>query len=471
MILFVPTVIVLFAASRTGYLNLPFYWDEAWSYATAVFTMAGNKLAILPGNADPELTRGHPLVFYFLAAAWVKVVGTKLAVVHLFPLLIAVILLMAVFFTSIKLFNRQTAMAAMVMLTLQAIFLAQSTQLLPEVMLALWTILTTYAYFGNRWGLFVVFSVLLVMTKETGMVLIGVLFLDKLLFERFFLHHEDAKRKISLMRELIIMMIPVLVFIFFMIMQKLYYGWYLYPGHLNLALTEPHEVLGRFRTFLSKLLFQHGRSLFFAMSVMAFTWLMMKKSIPRPVARILLFSVAFILFFLAFSSVNFFTTRYLLCILPFYLIPGSWLITTWIKQNWLKGFAVLALCGIFAWYSFAGYLNEQDTSLGYRKTVLLQQKAVHFAEDSQWHNKKIYATFLMQYYLTVPYLGYLHDPSSPFSFVGNKSNTGFEVFLFCSNEQDPLYQVISNNPQYSLLKRFEDGKAWVEFYTIDPPIN
>jgi len=471
MILFALTVIVLFAASRTGYLNLPFYWDEAWSYATAVFTMAGDKLAILPGNADPELTRGHPLVFYFLAAAWVKVMGTKLAVVHLFPLFLSVTLLMAVFFISIKLFNRQTAMVAMVALALQAMFLAQSTQLLPEVMLALWTILTTYAYFSNRWCLFVLFSVLLVMTKETGMVLIGVLFLDKLLFERFFVHHESAKRQISLVGELAFMMIPVLAFILFMILQKIFYGWYLYPGHLNLAVTEPHEVLGRFRTFLSKLLFQHGRSLFFAMSVMAFAWLVMKKSISRPVARMMLFSVVFILLFLAFSSINFFTTRYLICILPFYLMPGSWLITTWIKNNALKGFATLALGGIFAWYSFAGYLNEQDTSLGYRKTVLLQQKAVHFAEDSQWQNKKIYVTFLMQYYLTVPYLGYLHDPSSPFSFIGNKPGAGYEVFLFCSNEPDPLYQVISNNPQYSLVKRFEDVKAWVEYYSIDRPIN
>lgn len=462
----VPLVVILFVFSRLGYLNLPFYWDEAWSYATAVFTMAREGPALLPGHADPGLTRGHPLLFYYLSSLWITLMGSKLVVVHLFPLLISVALLIAVFFTALKGFNPQTALAAIILFALQAIFLAQSTQLLPEIMLSLWTLLTAWAYFSKRWAWYALFSILLVMTKESGVVLIVLMVLDKLCIERFFRDMPSKTRKVFLLKEGLIVVIPLLVFTVFMALQKLHYGWYLYPEHLNLTVVHPKEVFGRFHTFLSKLFFGQGRILFFALSAIALVMLVRTKRISKPIAHRLLFGLFFILSYLVFSSVNFFTTRYLVCLLPFYVIPGSWLITTWLAKYWQMGAAVLTIAGIFAWFTFFGSISEQDTSLGYKKSVLLQKKAVNFAEEQQWHQKRIYSTFLMQYYLSVPYLGYLNDPSKPFTFIGNTPGADFDLYLFCSNENDPLYPVIANDRNYYLIKRFEKGRAWVEFYTM-----
>jgi hypothetical protein len=462
----VPLVVALFVISRLGYLNLPFYWDEAWSYATAVFTIAGEEPVLLPGHADPGLTRGHPLLFYYLSSLWITLMGSKLSVVHLFPLLVAVALLIAIFFTALKGFNPQTALVAIILIVLQAIFLAQSTQLLPEIMLSLWTLLTAFAYFSKRWAWYALFSTLLVMTKESGMVLIGVLFIDKCCIEHFFRDTRSKTRPIFPLAEWLILGIPLLVFTVFMVLQKREYGWYLYPEHLNLTVIHPTEVFSRFHTFLTILFFGQGRFLFFALSAIALVILVRTKRISKPIAHRLLFALLFTLSYLAFSSVNFFSTRYLVCLLPFYVIPGSWLITNWLEKYWQMSAAVLAIGGIFAWFTFFGDINEQDTSLGYKKSILLQKEAVNFAEARHWHHKKIYSTFLMQYYLSVPYLGYLNDPSKPFTFIGNTPGTDFDLYLFCSNENDPLYPVIANDRNYYLVKRFEEGKAWVEFYTM-----
>lgn len=462
-LLFLLLIIVLFILSRISFLDLPFYWDEAWSYATAVFDMARHKLAFISGNRNPELTRGHPLLFYFLSVIWVKVFGTNTASVHLFPLLVSVALLAAVFMVAWDLFGKATAMASIVLLPLQSVFLAQSTQLLPEVMLALWTLLTVYAYFTKKWGPFAVFSVLLVMTKETGMVLIGALFVDKLGLEKLFV--DSQKRSLhSLFRELAILCIPVVAFAIFIIWQKIRSGWFLYPEHLNLTTLDPDEIINRAGIYLSKLLLQHGRNSLFLLSLTAFAFLAMKRSIGRQTAHVLLFTVMFILFYIVFSSVNFFTTRYLLSLLPVFILTCAWLIVTWLKQNLIRISAILALALIFTWYTFSGNRNEQDTSLAYRHTVLLQKQAVNFAEDMQWQQKSIYTTFLMQYYLSIPELGYLNNKAHPFMTIGNHPERAYDMYIFCSNESDPLYKSVQTRSDLFLIKRFENKTAWVEIY-------
>jgi len=461
--LFLPLVIVFFIISRFGYLNLPFYWDEAWSYATAVFDMNDHGLALVPGNGNPELTRGHPLLFYFLSAVWTKLFGTSLMMVHLFPLMISCLMLAAVFFIARAMFDQETSMAATVLFALQSVFLAQSTLLLPEVMLALYTLLTVFAYFRKKWTLFAACSVLLVMTKETGMVLIGTLFFDKLVLERL-INSGQKKSGRMLIRELAIMSIPVLAFFIFMILQKIRMGWFLYPGHLNLAILDPHEIVNRIRIFSSKLLFQHGRNILFFSAMAALGYLIFKRSVNKPSAHFLLFSLVFIIFFIAFSSVNFFTTRYLLSVFPFFIIPCSWLIITGLKRKWLKASAVVAFALLFAWCTFAGSRNEQDTSLGYKNTVLLQKQAVNFAEEMHWQQKSIYSAFLMQYYLSIPELGYLNDKAQPFMNISNKTGKEYDLFIFCSNEQDPLSDTLTKRSDLFLIKRFENKTAWVEIF-------
>jgi len=332
------------------------------------------------------------------------------------------------------------------------------------VMLALFTVITVYAYFKKKWALFAIFSVFLVMTKETGMVLIGTLFLDKIMLENFF--NNGQKRSVRFVfKELAIISIPVIAFTAFMVLQKIRAGWFLYPEHINLAILNPYEIINRIRLFSSKLLFQNGCSILFFLSIGALFYLIIKTSINKYSVHLLLFSVVFIAFYIAFSAVNFFTARYLLNVLPFFIITGTWLIMQALqKVYYLKIVMVISLAILFVYYTFIGNQNESDVSLGYKNSVLLQKQAVNYAEEMQWHEKSIYSAFLMQYYMAIPKLGYLNDKTHPFISISNKPEKEFDIYIFCSNENDIKRSIIKNNGNYAMVKKFENKGAWVEFY-------
>lgn len=70
----------------------------------------------------------------------------------------------------------------------------------------------------------------------------------------------------------------------------------------------------------------------------------------------------------------------------------------------------------------------------------------------------------MQYYMSIPKLGYLHHRDKPFLHVSNHTGITNDVYIFCSNEPDPIHAVISINKAYFLNERLESKGAWVEIY-------
>jgi 4-amino-4-deoxy-L-arabinose transferase-like glycosyltransferase len=397
-----------------------------------------------------------------MAAAWARLFGTGLVAVHLFPLLISILLLIAVYYVSFEFFGRNTAITATLLFALQAIFLAQSTMLLPEVMLTLWSLLTFTAYFKKNWGLFALFSILLVMTKETGVVLIGALLFDKIILEKFFID-EPGKPKYLRLKETLILCLPIVVFASFLTLQKLKFGWFLYPEHTDLIISDPSKIMNGFRIYFSKLFFQSGRNIFFLITLAALAYSLYKKSISRKYAHILLFFLVFILFYLAFASVIFFTPRYLLSVLPFFIIPATWLILSLPVNKWLRVSIICALGLLFALHTFIGIQKETDTSLSYKNTVLLQKQAINFIEEMKGPHSLVYSYYLVNYYMTIPRLGYLKNKTSFYKFT-NISDPSCEIFIFCSNEKDPAYDDFSRNQSFELIKRFEKNASRVEIF-------
>jgi hypothetical protein len=130
----------------------------------------------------------------------------------------------------------------------------------------------------------------------------------------------------------------------------------------------------------------------------------------------------------------------------------------WYKIGTFVGFALL-----FGFHSFILNITENDVSLGFRNTVLLQKQVVNYAEEKDWQSKVIYSAFLMQYYLAVPELGYLNK-DKPFYHVKNKPEIDYDVFIFCSNEADPKREQMQKDPVIALIRKFEKDAAWVEVY-------
>ena len=105
------------------YLGLPYFWDEGWSYATAVYRMSTQNLCLLPSCLDPELSRGHPLLFYFMNAAVAKVFGFSPLVMHAFSLIVAWDTLVVFFFILLRFTNPVFALLGTWLLLMQEVFM------------------------------------------------------------------------------------------------------------------------------------------------------------------------------------------------------------------------------------------------------------------------------------------------------------------------------------------------------------
>ena len=172
LILLIPFIIF-----QITILNRPFYWDEAWSYASAVEAMFQKGPSLLPGAIDAYLYRGHPTFFYFITTVWMKIFGPTLVSIHSFFLIVSILLVFAVYKLGQFIGGKTVALLASVSLLLTPLFIAQAGFLLPEVMLALFSVLAVYFYLRKKIILEIICCSLILLTKETGLVIFGTIVL------------------------------------------------------------------------------------------------------------------------------------------------------------------------------------------------------------------------------------------------------------------------------------------------------
>jgi 4-amino-4-deoxy-L-arabinose transferase-like glycosyltransferase len=126
--------LLVFVALKIPYLQLPFYWDESWSYAPALHLMAERDLpSLLPGAIPPENYRGHPLFFYFLGGCWLKVFGLSKLSFHVFALCISLAAFGALYLLGRRFFSPTVGFLAVVTCMVQSIFFVQAAMVLPEM--------------------------------------------------------------------------------------------------------------------------------------------------------------------------------------------------------------------------------------------------------------------------------------------------------------------------------------------------
>ena len=180
-----------FILFQVPHLNLPYYWDEAWVYGRGIRLMCINGPGISPAALPVDISRGHPLFFYFAGGVWLKLFGNTILSSHLFALCISVILILSAYFLCVKFFGNRIAFLVSLFLMMQAIFLAQSVMVLPEVMLSMWVVLSVWAFYTGKKILYLIFAALMLLTKETGIVCVVAIGLNEFIFASEFLR--DAK--------------------------------------------------------------------------------------------------------------------------------------------------------------------------------------------------------------------------------------------------------------------------------------
>lgn len=477
------TTCILFAGLLTLWiykfplLQLPFFWDEGWSYAEAVWAMYNNHCCLLPECLPPDLFRGHPLWFYFMNAAAAQVFGFSPFVLHAFSLSVTSAFVIAFFFILKKFTNPVFALLGTFLLLSQEAFIVQSSFMLPEVFIAMMTIIPIYFLHTGRNFLYFLAATVLVFTKETGFVIIcSVVLVTCILAINEYLRY-DKKSIASIAGYLFMAGSPLLAGTAFYVYQKIIYGWYFFPEHLHLIDLSAGSALSHAGLIADFIFTGYRRKALTAISIfillIGFLHLRRpRESLSKDIIKITGYLLTAFIFYFLFSLFNYILLRYLMVLLVIFIF----IIALWSYQMHLLGYRFFhyILCGAIALSLYHDITFNpswiDDVSLNYKDVIAVHKKAVNFMESRNAQLNKIFTIYEMRYNLTHPELFYLNGP--PFVNVTSDvelkedddfSNTDYYIFSNLQLNQSN-YEYVKSNPSVQLLEKYESGKAWCEIY-------
>lgn len=503
-------LLTLFVIIKWSYLYLPYFWDAVWVYAPAIQEMSKTWPSLVPDVISTDLSRAHPLLFHFLGGVWIKIFGYTVFNLNLLALLISTATLTLVYLLGSHYHRPETGLWAMVFCAMQEIFLAQSVQILPEMLLALNVLLFIY-FFGRDqlWGT-VIAGTLLLYTKESGAILIlasGLYIIFSFAISSPSLSWPFIKRQLAMLG------VPVLLASLHFLYLKWKFGWFLYPEHIGYLESDFGTIWHKTKyifdfifkrqgrewltyagaagmiwfwyqrrwdkklilvTALAALywLFYHGGGWSYAIrmcllipgSVALWWWVISSLHVHQPrLAYLLGLTTIYLVLFIWFSAYNVFTVRYVLNLVPVYAIfLGVVAGRIRIPLRWIPvGIGALAMIALVNIRQPDGI---SDIDLNYADAVRVHQDMVTYMHDSL---PPAYAlgSLLDKAALEDPRAGYLQGREKLFTVdlaparhlkYGIRNNIDLSVPF---NSFDTL--------GFKLYTKIEHGESWVEIYTND----
>ncbi|NOY94824.1 MAG: glycosyltransferase family 39 protein [Chlorobi bacterium] len=444
---------------KIPHLYLPYFWDEAWSYFPAVYKMYETGPGMLPGSLPLWDAKGHPLFFFFISSLWMRLFGNEVFTVHLLPLLISVAVLVSTYFMVKRHSNKWAANAAVLLFSVQSLFLAQATMLLPEMLITLFLILTIDSYLSKRYVLFALLASLMVLTKETSVVFVCAFFLFHTL-----VHLRQGKESRKYIIESLLIITPFFVYAGFLILHKKEFGTYLFQDHVGYIQFDMATIVRKLKIATAIIFTGYGRNVILAALIYALGWILIKRK-KIEFVKLLSLILLLMLLFLAFSVLNFYTQRYMLSLLALYVIIVSVLLSqVKLKKQYVTFFILAIITVVPLYYSFTKKTSS-DSDLGYVEVVKTYQQMVKFCEEENWQDKPIAASFNMIFCLRNPHLGYV-SAKKGFSNVMNMGKfRSAEVFINESTFYDYRQELDSIKNEKVLVKTFKQKHAWGEIYT------
>lgn len=451
-------VCTVFVLIKLPYVELPYYWDEAWVYAPAVQEMAASGPSLAPDAIPAELTRGHPLLFHFLAAIWVSVFGNSAVAAHSFALLVSVLLLIAVYRSASRIFSPAAGIAAVVLICVQPVFFAQSGLLLPEIMLALFLLLALQAYIENKWVVYMLAAAAAILTKESAVALFAGLSAHRLLV---WLKHRGGHRQHII--TLVKINAPALLWVGFLLWQYVVRGWMFFPYHVYLMSFEPTFILNQFNRYLLYIFIYQGRNAVTAILAITLIAIAFGKIQLSAVQRHwLICSGIFSFFFFMMSAVNFYSGRYVLILVILLCMAAAGMLSQINWKRWIVALLVI-VAATPSIINMITYPGKEDNERGYANAVQVMQQAGQWLTSNEQKDRKVYGTFLIHNMLTDARGGYLTKDKLHKHTVTVPDSAYYIVWNSFENEQ-LINDLKNDTARFTEEKKFEISSSQVIIY-------
>jgi len=441
---------------KIPHLGLPYFFDETFSYYPAILEMSKVGPGMLPGTIPLMLSKGHPLFFYFLASLWVKFIAAdSIVLTRTFPLLVSLIALFVFHRFARRHTNPLLANVTVLLLSLQPLFLAQASLILPEIFLFVLFMLCFDSYLSQKFGQYALWGSLMMLSKETGAVFILVFGLAYL-----FENYRIWKTKLF-WRNLILLGVPVIVYIIFLVLHYLKFGVFFFSDHLNYITLDGANVLYKFNSGTSTLFLAHGRNVIFFAAILALGILIFRKK-KIEYSRFLILTLAILVIYLTFSILNFFTYRYIFPVMGISLLALMALIQQIKSRIQVINIAfVVCILSVSIYYT-ATKRGQSDADLGYTEFLVVQMQMAKYCEEQGWYEKEIGAGFNMVMGLRDRYSHFLSTEKNfkMHHLPGIKDRDLIVYDSTCWSYEMPE----NEKSKLILIKRFVYKKHWGEIY-------
>ncbi len=441
---------IVFVIYKFNDIFLPYFWDEISGYMIGVLYLLDHGISILPSAIPPEASYGHPLLVHVVMASIAKVFGSSVAVMHTTTLIFTFFLAYGTYLLAYSLSkNYAISIFSYLLCLVQPIVIAQSTQVLLEIFLAMTCVYAVYFYTKEKYVLSAFFCVLSVLTKETGIVL-PIAFMVQHFME--LMRTRDSKKWLYLS---VLYSIPIIVFGCFLLIQKQTHGWYLNPVNTGKAKLAIGSIIQKIWDYPLEFTFvNQGR---FALSIVLFvaivTYLFREFKTStwcynRNIMQILVFCFGFSIF----SSIADAIERYFLVLIPFAVILFSAAI--WYVRNLHRALPFVLLCGCIA-VSFLYIDNGKkytDVDMSYRHLVKTSVMVFDYMNSGEFAHDTIDFVFPLTYAASDARYGYFKTKRF-ISGWGSINNSNYFIYIspgrIDSNPPDTL--------QLTVIKEFRSG--------------
>jgi 4-amino-4-deoxy-L-arabinose transferase-like glycosyltransferase len=423
-----------------GFLDMPLHWDE-----DAYF---GGAHEIYKNNLNPfvEFWSYKPPLMFELTAVLFKVFSPARYWGRLITLIFSCFSLLFIYLLGKEVVNKRVGFLSAVMLFFYPQFMAQSFLFQTPVFLTCLTLSTLYFYFSKQLVFYLLSAGLFVLTKEPAVLVI--LFLSLFHFWKYF----RRKKTKEVLKECLLTASPIIIFLGWMLLNKHFLGWYLWPYNVNyFQLTEGNfldlefefvdALANYFLWIIFSLLFS---GLFFSFSVFDFKKRFFKKEH--------LFFGGMFFFFFFFFAWGAFRVRYLLFVYPLIFISFVSLIVSIFDKKKASLFVYFVcmlflltnLYNSFFLESLPQYEGERDLSflriISYRNDF-----AKHF--EKNYPDGLIIANWPYLRILGNPFLGYINKKRVVMSCQTREEKKAIQEYISnMTNEKTAMYLIISERP-------------------------
>lgn len=230
--------LLLVFLAKLPLLNLPLWWDEE-NYVWGAIKIWENGF-----NPFIEFWSYKPPFVYELTALGFKVFGFSRIIPHLVIVFFAFLACYFTFLLGEKLFSRKVGFWAAVLLFLSPLFFAQSGMFHADLPLATLTLIVIFFYLQNKKWAYLLSAICLVLTKESGVLVIGAI----LIYESIINFRKIFTR--DFIQKALFLFSPSLFFFSWMILNKVFLGWYFWSYNLNYYSSGFHFNFNKFKEIL-----------------------------------------------------------------------------------------------------------------------------------------------------------------------------------------------------------------------------